>query len=101
MSELNTQAEKLKALGHPLRLKIVRLLTLEGKDLYLNEIANRLEINRALAKIHLNKLESAEIVKSRVVLVEGKAKALRFYELQDFDIHISPEKLKEEKIHKK
>lgn len=101
MSELDSQAEKLKALGHPVRLEIVRLLTIEGKDLYLNEIANRLEINRARAKIHLNKLESAGIVKSRVVLVEKEAKALRFYELKDFDIHISPEKLKEVKIHEK
>jgi ArsR family transcriptional regulator len=64
--------------------------------MYLNQIANKLGINRALAKIHLKKLEKGGIVKSRVVLVEGEARALRYYKLQDFDIHISPEILRKE-----
>ncbi len=96
MSELKTLAKKLKALGHPLRLKLIGLLATEEEDMYLNEIANRLGINRALAKIHLKKLEGAGIVKSRVVLVEGEAKALRYYKLQDFDIHVSTALLKKE-----
>ncbi|MEM2936911.1 MAG: ArsR family transcriptional regulator [Candidatus Bathyarchaeia archaeon] len=96
MSELKELAKKLAALGHPLRLKIIALLAEEGEDMYLNEIANRLGINRALAKIHLKKLEGAGIVKSRVVLVEGEAKALRYYTLKDFDIHVSPDLLKKE-----
>jgi len=96
MSELKELAKKMKALGHPLRLKIVALLAEEGEDMYLNEIANRLGVNRALAKIHLKKLEGAGIVKSRVVLVEGEARALRYYKLQDFEIHISPELLRKE-----
>lgn len=79
-----------------MRLKIVALLAEEGEDMYLNEIANRLGVNRALAKIHLKKLEGAGIVKSRVVLVEGEARALRYYKLQDFEIHISPELLRKE-----
>ena len=60
-------AEKLKALAHPIRLNIATLLAKQGKDMYLNEIANSLKINRALAKIHLKKLESGGIVQSRVV----------------------------------
>ena len=87
---------KLKALAHPVRLKIATLLALEREDMYLNQIANKLEINRALAKIHLKKLERGGIVKSRVVLVEGEARALRYYRLQGFDIHVSPEFLKKE-----
>jgi len=94
MLESEELAKKLKALAHPLRLKIVALLAEEGEDLYLNEIANKLGINRALAKIHLKKLENAGIVKSRIVLIEGEARALRYYKLLDFDIHISPELLK-------
>jgi len=96
MSEMKGLAKKLAALGHPLRLKIITLLAEEGEDMYLNKIANRLGINRALAKIHLKKLESAGIVKSRVVLVEGEARALRYYKLQDFEIHITAEILKKE-----
>jgi DNA-binding transcriptional ArsR family regulator len=89
-------SQKLKALAHPVRLRIVMLLAKEGEDMYLNQIANKLEINRALAKIHLKKLERGNMVKSRVVLVEGEARALRYYSLRDFDIHISPELLKQE-----
>ena len=77
-------------------LKIATLLAKEDEDMYLNQIAKRLGINRALAKIHLKKLERGGIVKSRVVLVEGEALALRYYKLQDFDVHVSPELLKKE-----
>jgi ArsR family transcriptional regulator len=87
-------AEKLKALAHPIRLDIATLLAHQGKDMYLNEIANSLKINRALAKMHLKKLERGGIVKSRVVLIEGEAKALRYYTLRDFDIRVSPELLR-------
>ena len=96
MTYIKSISGKMKALAHPMRLKIVILLAKEGEDMYLNQIANKLEINRALAKIHLKKLERGGIVKSRVVLVEGEARALRYYKLQDFDIHVSPEILKKE-----
>ena len=96
MTYIEVISGKMKALAHPMRLRIVVLLAKEDEDLYLNQIANKLEINRALAKIHLKKLEKGGIVKSRVVLVEGEARALRFYKLQDFDIHVSAEILKKE-----
>ncbi len=64
--------------------------------MYLNEIANKIGISRALAKIHLKKLEKAGIVKSRIVTAEGEAKALRYYQLLPFDIHVSPQTLKKE-----
>ena len=94
MTKTENIPEKLKALAHPVRLNIVALLAKEGEDMYLNQIANRLRINRALAKIHLKKLERGGIVKSRIVLVEGEAKALRYYTLRDFDIRVSPELLR-------
>ena len=96
MTYIKSLSGKMKALAHPLRLRIIILLAKESEDMYLNQIANKLEINRALAKIHLKKLERGGIVKSRVVLVEGEARALRYYKLQDFDIHVSPEILKKE-----
>ncbi|NJE26899.1 ArsR family transcriptional regulator [Thermococcus sp. MV5] len=94
---MNTEelAKMLDGLGHPLRLEIVALLAKEKRAMYLNEIANALGINRALAKVHLKKLEAAGIVKSKVVLDEERGKALRFYELVPFDFHLSPEMLKE------
>lgn len=96
MTYVEKLSGKLKALAHPVRLKMVVLLAMEGEDMYLNQIANELGISRALAKIHLKKLEKGSIVKSRVVLAEGVARALRYYRLHDFDIHVSPEILKQE-----
>ena len=96
MTYIKSISTKMKALAHPVRLRITILLANEVEDMYLNQIANKLGINRALAKIHLKKLEKGGIVKSRVVLVEGEARALRYYKLQDFDIHISPEILRKE-----
>jgi predicted transcriptional regulator len=94
MSQLNQLATKLDALGHPIRLKIIATIT--QNEMYLNEIANSIGISRALAKIHLKKLEKAGIVKSRIVTAEGEAKALRYYNLLPFDIHVSPMILKKE-----
>ncbi len=96
MTFIKSLSTKMKALAHPVRLSIVVLLAKEVEDMYLNQIANKLEINRALAKIHLKKLEKGGIVKSRVVLVKGEARALRYYKLQDFVINISPEILRKE-----
>lgn len=96
MKEIKELSRKLKALSHPMRLKIIVLLAKGETDMYLNEIANNLGINRALAKIHLKKLERAEIVKSRVVLIEEETRALRYYSLQDFEVHVSPQILRKE-----
>ncbi len=92
---LEELARKLDALGHPLRLKIIGILAKEGRSMYLSEIASRLGVNRALAKIHLKKLERAGLVKSRVVLLEDEARALRFYDLVEFNLVVNPDKLKE------
>jgi predicted transcriptional regulator len=94
MANLNELAKTLDALGHPLRLRIISVLT--DNEMYLNEIAIKLSISRALAKIHLKKLEKAGIVKSRIELVKGEAKALRYYKLLEFEIHVSPQILRRE-----
>jgi predicted transcriptional regulator len=96
MTKVDELAKTLDALGHPLRLRIIALLA--GGELYLNEIANKLGVNRALAKVHLKKLERAGLVKSRIELVEGEAKALRYYKLQPFEIHVSPQTLRKEVV---
>ncbi len=94
MCTLDKLAEKLSALGHPLRLKILAILALRG-ELYLSEIALEAGVSRALAKIHLKQLEKAGLVESRVVLVEGEAKALRYYKLKPFHVEVTPETLVE------
>jgi ArsR family transcriptional regulator len=93
MAKIEKLAQKFSALSHPLRLEIIALLT--GGEMYLSEIANHLGVSRALTKIHLKKLEKTGLVKSKVVLVEGEARALRYYNLQEFDIHLTPKLLAE------
>lgn len=91
MRDIENLAKKLDALSHPLRLKIVALLA--GGEMYLSEIANHLGVSRALTKIHMKKLQKTGLVRSKIVLVEGEARALRYYNLQDFDIQITPKLL--------
>ena len=54
-------------------------------------------ISRALANVHLKKFREAGLVKTRVLLLEDEARALRYYELNDFHIELSPEELKRRK----
>ncbi|BBD73309.1 transcriptional regulator [Sulfodiicoccus acidiphilus] len=92
MEELEELASKLEALGHPVRLKLVATLRLDGPQ-YLSELAKKAGVSRALAKVHLVRLQRAGIVKSRVVLSQKEAKALRYYELVDFSILVSPDEI--------
>jgi predicted transcriptional regulator len=87
--------QKLSALGHKYRLKILTSLT-DGEK-YLSEIAKEVGISRALAKVHLNKLHKADLVETRTVLLEDEARALRYYKIKDFHIELSPSELKRRK----
>jgi ArsR family transcriptional regulator len=93
--ETEELAAKLSALGHPTRLSIVKALA-EGEQ-YLSEVAKNVGVSRALAKVHLKKLREAGLVETRVVTLEDEARALRYYKLRDFRIHLSPDEMKEEK----
>ncbi len=95
MMDLKILAKKLSALGHPTRLKIVVELT--NGEMYLSEIADRLEISRALAKIHLIKLQKAGLVDTDVRVRKDEARALRYYTLKEFEINISNEILAKER----
>jgi len=98
MEDIDVLARKLDALGHPLRLKIVAMLRLHG-EMHMANIASNLGVSRALIKVHMKKLEQAGLVRSRVVLIPGQARALRMYELLDFRITVDPDTiLKEVKL---
>ena len=88
MLDVEYLAERLSAMGHPVRLKILRALT--RGDMYLSEIAGVVGVSRALAKVHLKRLLKAGLVDTRVVLLEEEARARRFYRLQPFEVHLSP-----------
>jgi len=81
----------LGALGHPVRLRLLMVLT--GGDMYLSELAGVVGVSRALALVHLKKLVKAGLVDTRVVLMGEEARARRYYSIRDFEVHVSPELL--------
>ena len=90
MSALSGQGllEALSALANPHRLQIITALLNETN--YVSQLAREIGISRPLLIMHLKKLEDAGLVKSRLEL-SGDGKAMRYYEVVRFDIHLTPE----------
>jgi predicted transcriptional regulator len=90
MSALSGQGllEALSALANPHRLQIITALV--NKTNYVSQLAREIGISRPLLIMHLNKLEDAGLVKSRLEL-SGDGKAMRYYEVVAFDIPLTPE----------
>ncbi len=87
-------ARLLSALGHEVRLRILAALA-EGGEMYLSEIAEVVGVSRALAKVHLKVLERAGMVKSRLVLSEERGKALRYYRVEELNLELNLDRIRE------
>jgi predicted transcriptional regulator len=82
----------LSALANPHRLRI--LAALNQRQAYVSELARELEIGRPLLHMHLQVLEKAGLVVGRHEVSED-GKALRYYEVTDFDEHLTPKRITE------
>ena len=80
--------EALSALANPHRLQIITALVNETN--YVSQLAREIGISRPLLIMHLKKLEDAGLVRSRLEL-SGDGKAMRYYEVMDFNIQVTPE----------
>jgi len=78
----------LAALASPHRLRIVAALTAGGRT-YISQLARDLGISRPLLHLHLQKLEEAGLVTSRLELSHD-GKALNYFEITDFAIDLTP-----------
>jgi predicted transcriptional regulator len=76
----------LAAVGHAHRLRIIAELA-QGR-VHVSELARRLGLSRPLLYMHLERLEKAGLVSSRLELSDD-GKALKFFELAPFDIHLT------------
>ena len=76
----------LAALANPLRLRIVANLA-GGRD-YVSHLARAIGISRPLLHMHLQRLEAAGLIVGRLELSED-GKAMKFYEVADFDLHLT------------
>jgi DNA-binding transcriptional ArsR family regulator len=78
----------LAALASPHRLRIISTLRLGGRK-YVSELAREIGMSRPLLHLHLQKLEDAGLVSSRLE-VSADGKALNYFEAIDFDIQLTP-----------
>ena len=78
----------LGALANPHRLRIIAALTAGGRN-YVSQLAREIGISRPLLHLHLQKLEDAGLVASRLEL-SGDGKALNYFEVNDFGFELTP-----------
>ena len=78
----------LATLANPHRLRVVSALARERN--YVSRLARDLGISRALLQVHLRKLEAAGLV-SATIEVSEDGKAMKFYEVTPFSLHLTPE----------
>ena len=78
----------LAALASPPRLRIIAALKADGRN-YVSQLAREVGISRPLLHLHLQKLEEAGLVTSKLEL-SGDGKALNYFEVTDFDFELTP-----------
>jgi DNA-binding transcriptional ArsR family regulator len=78
----------LSALANPHRLRIVAALSVGGRN-YVSQMAREIGLSRPLLHLHLQKLQEAGLVTSRLELSKD-GKALNYFELADFAIALTP-----------
>ncbi|HEY5106388.1 MAG TPA: metalloregulator ArsR/SmtB family transcription factor [Caulobacteraceae bacterium] len=78
----------LSALANPHRLRIIAALTTGGRT-WISQLARDLGISRPLLHLHLQKLEDAGLVTSRLELSRD-GKALNYFEIESFAIELTP-----------
>lgn len=81
------------ALANPHRLRILALLQSGGRN-YVSQLAREIGISRPLLHLHLQKLEGAGLVSSRLELSQD-GKALNYFEVTDFAVEITPTNIAE------
>jgi predicted transcriptional regulator len=79
---------QLSALASAHRLRIIALLSARGRT-YVSQLAREVGISRPLLHLHLQKLEAAGLVTSKLEL-SADGKALNYFEVTKFDIELTP-----------
>ncbi len=78
----------LSALANPHRLRIVAALKANGRN-YVSQLAREVGISRPLLHLHLQKLEEAGLVTSKLEL-SSDGKALNYFEIVPFAFELTP-----------
>ena len=95
--ELTTEGDQLlavlAALANPHRMRIVAALAGGGRN-YVSQLAREIGISRPLLHLHLQKLEEAGLVTSKLELSQD-GKALNYFEVTAFAFQITPSAIAE------
>jgi predicted transcriptional regulator len=78
----------LAALANPQRLRIIAALHANGRN-YVSQLAREIGISRPLLHLHLQRLEEAGLVSSRLELSHD-GKALNYFEVAGFALQLTP-----------
>ena len=78
----------LAALANPHRMRVVAALAVGGRN-YVSQLAREIGISRPLLHLHLQKLEEAALVTSKLELSQD-GKALNYFEVADFAFQLTP-----------
>lgn len=82
----------LAAVANPQRLRIVGALS-SGPN-YVSQLARDLQISRPLLYLHIQRLEAVGLVRGRLEL-SPDGKAMKYYEVVPFLLHLSPEAIRQ------
>jgi DNA-binding transcriptional ArsR family regulator len=88
MTEGDRLLVTLAALANPHRMRVVAALVAGGRN-YVSRLAREIGISRPLLHLHLQKLEDAGLVTSKLELSQD-CKALNYFEVTDFAFHLTP-----------
>lgn len=78
----------LAALANPHRLRVIAALASGGRN-YVSQLARELGISRPLLHLHLQRLEEAGLVTSKLELSQD-GKALNYFEVRSFNYELTP-----------
>jgi DNA-binding transcriptional ArsR family regulator len=78
----------LAALANPHRMRVIAALARGGRN-YVSQLAREIGISRPLLHLHLQKLQDAGLVTSKLELSQD-GKALNYFEVTDFAFHLTP-----------
>ena len=91
-ADTNTEGDRLlailAALANPHRMRVIAALAGGGRN-YVSQLAREIGISRPLLHLHLQKLEDAGLVASKLEL-SSDGKALNYFEVTSFNIALTP-----------
>jgi DNA-binding transcriptional ArsR family regulator len=88
MTEGDQLLATLAALANPHRMRVIAALAGGGRN-YVSQLAREMGISRPLLHLHLQKLEDAGLVTSKLELSQD-GKALNYFEVTEFAFRLTP-----------